>query len=301
MKKIFEPIFVFTKKEQRGLLVLLLLTCFILVAQWVWHLGQVEPDYPLEQDSTLLHFLASLEEGSSSPKIPYYSGPAMDLNKASRQELLELGFSDKLCETFLRFRESGAAFYSASDVRKVYGINDELWERIAPYVHFPEPQEKGVEEIRSMGQVASEPQRKKNHDNSSIPQVNLNHADTFQLMTIPGIGKVFAGRILGYRELLGGYVTKEQLLEVYGMTVERFHQCTSFVYIDADSLRKLSLNRADFSTLLRHPYLATKQVQTLLAFRAYTDSTITYQGLLENRVLDTAHLRKILPYLSFDK
>jgi len=180
-------------------------------------------------------------------------------------------------------------------------MNDDLWERIAPYVYFPDPPDRETEKTDVASEILEEPDGIEASGYNTPLLVNLNTADTFQLMKIPGIGNVFAKRILGYRELLGGYVAKKQLLEVYGMTSERFSQCTSYVSIQDQPVRKLSLNKADYVTLLRHPYLNQKQVQTLLAFRAYTDSTITYEGLIENRVLDTADLRKILPYLGFDK
>lgn len=50
--------------------------------------------------------------------------------------------------------------------------------------------------------------------------VNLNDADTTTLMLIHGIGPTFASRIVRYRDRLGGFTHKEQLLEVYGFTPE---------------------------------------------------------------------------------
>ena len=39
----------------------------------------------------------------------------------------------------------------------------------------------------------------------SSPSIHLNTADSVQLLPLPGIGPVFAGRIIRYRNLLDGY------------------------------------------------------------------------------------------------
>ena len=47
--------------------------------------------------------------------------------------------------------------------------------------------------------------------------VEINTADSAELMRLNGIGASFSRRIVKYRNLLGGFISKEQLLEVYGM------------------------------------------------------------------------------------
>ncbi|MEM9858315.1 MAG: helix-hairpin-helix domain-containing protein, partial [Bacteroidota bacterium] len=49
-----------------------------------------------------------------------------------------------------------------------------------------------------------------------IARFDINEADTTQLKQLKGIGSVFSRRILKYRKLLGGFVTSDQLSEVYG-------------------------------------------------------------------------------------
>src|SRR3569833_498755 len=52
--------------------------------------------------------------------------------------------------------------------------------------------------------------------------IELNSADSAKLTELKGIGSSFARRIVNYRNRLGGFISKEQLKEVYGMDDDRY-------------------------------------------------------------------------------
>lgn len=94
----------------------------------------------------------------------------------------------------------------------------------------------------------------------------LNGADTTDWKKIPGIGSGYAARIIKYRDQLGGFVSTDQLLEVYG--VDQVLLSRIIVYIEVDDIyRKVYINQSDFKELLRHPYLNYKQVQAIVNLR----------------------------------
>lgn len=53
-------------------------------------------------------------------------------------------------------------------------------------------------------------------------RINLNYATKAQLCTLPGIGEVIAGRIVEYRERVGGFQSVEQLKQVDGIGDKKF-------------------------------------------------------------------------------
>lgn len=129
--------------------------------------------------------------------------------------------------------------------------------------------------------------------------IELNQADTLTLKKIPGIGSTFARRIVGYRELLGGFYTVEQLAEVYGIDEERYNALHTWFKVDTTCIQPLRVNQLSFKELLRHPYLNTSQVRQIerLRRKAPLQSWNDLILLEEFSAIDHQRLR---PYLSFE-
>lgn len=58
--------------------------------------------------------------------------------------------------------------------------------------------------------------------------IPLNAATKEDLMMVPGIGEVFAQRILDYRAQIGGFTSLEQLKEVSGVGEKRYAQWSAY-------------------------------------------------------------------------
>jgi DNA uptake protein ComE-like DNA-binding protein len=100
--------------------------------------------------------------------------------------------------------------------------------------------------------------------------IEINTADTTQLVRLSGIGPVYAGRILKYRGLLGGFYSPMQILEVFGMDSIRYAGIKDHIFADTKNINKIPVNEADFKTLLRHPYLDYETVKAICNYRDYT-------------------------------
>jgi DNA uptake protein ComE-like DNA-binding protein len=129
------------------------------------------------------------------------------------------------------------------------------------------------------------------------PPININRADSVQLLPLPGIGPVFARRIIRYRELLGGFVHLDQLLEVYGFPVETLKLIRDRITFDTVAIRKICMDSASFRDLLRHPYLDLEDVKALVAYRDFKHNISTLSELREAQVLPDSILIRIGPYL----
>ena len=59
----------------------------------------------------------------------------------------------------------------------------------------------------------------------------------------------------------------EQLYEVKGMDTARFTTIQPYIILENKEIRKLEVNRDEFKTLLRHPYLEYDQVKAIVNHR----------------------------------
>ena len=127
--------------------------------------------------------------------------------------------------------------------------------------------------------------------------IDINRADSTLLLPLPGIGPVFAGRIIKFRNLLGGFIRVDQLGEVYGISHETLDLIKDKIVIDTSAIRKIQLDNATFRELLRHPYLEYEDVKALVNYRDFAGSIQSHQELMDNNILPDSVLQRVWPYL----
>ncbi len=127
--------------------------------------------------------------------------------------------------------------------------------------------------------------------------VEINSADTLELQRLKGIGPGFARRIVAYRNKLGGYVDKRQLLEIYGMDAERYRMISAYIKVDADSVHPIDINQVTFKELMSHPYFSYEVTREIILTRKKIKRFASVDELRQvNGVSDTL-FRKISPYV----
>lgn len=162
------------------------------------------------------------------------------------------------------------------------------------YIHAPSaPNKEKQQESDNNSYTRYKPQKL-----SMGEKIFINNSDTTDWKKVPGIGSSYASRIVKYRALLGGYVSIEQLREVYGMDDERYESIIS--YIDVDELvTKLSVNKLEFKELLKHPYLNYKQVQAIVNLRKKKGDIKSMNELYILNEFTDDDIARIEPYLEF--
>ena len=127
--------------------------------------------------------------------------------------------------------------------------------------------------------------------------IEINTADSLQFSGLRGVGKVLSGRIVRYRELLGGFVRVNQLVEVYGLDSAWLGQVRDRLRVDTGRIRLLNINHASFGQLLRHPYLDYEQVKAIVRYRERHGPLIHVSSLYLQGVLPDSVWIKVKPYL----
>jgi DNA uptake protein ComE-like DNA-binding protein len=118
-------------------------------------------------------------------------------------------------------------------------------------------------------------------------------------LPLPGIGPVLSGRIIRFRNLLGGYASTEQLQEVYGLSPETYNMIKDRVTADTTLIDKIDVNTADFRRFSRLPYFERQEINDMLRYRNTNGQIGNINELIENSILTEEKAAKVKPYLSF--
>ena len=209
-----------------------------------------------------------------------------DPNNLSVDKWKHLGLSEKTINTIRKYLKKGGRFYEPEDLKKIYGLKMDWYKRAEPYIKIREIDATDIK--TGTGVIVN--------DKKAL-LIELNSADSLLLIDLRGIGPVLAGRILKYRNLLGGFVRKEQLLEVYGLPYETFENISRAVIIDTTGITRIDLNKAVFSKLIRHPYLDVYTVKGILNYRDIQGNIKDVNELKDNRIIPEESFSRVKPYL----
>ena len=130
--------------------------------------------------------------------------------------------------------------------------------------------------------------------------IELNSADTTELKKTRGIGSVFAKRIVKFRDALGGFVNKEQLLEVYGFDKEKFDLISSQLILNTSSVKMININSASVYDLEKHPYINTSAAVEIFTRRTTVGDYTDIKEIEKLGFIDEKLFNKIAPYLSIE-
>ncbi|HSH18919.1 MAG TPA: helix-hairpin-helix domain-containing protein [Draconibacterium sp.] len=205
----------------------------------------------------------------------------IDPNSADIKQLVDFGFSSFQSNNIVEYRKKGGVFKKQSDLLKIYGIDSAFFELIENHLRIEVEKELIIE-----------------NNSQNLFWVELNSADSTDLMKLNGIGSVYAGRILKYRDLLGGFYSPVQLLEVYNFPEETYKNIEASISADTLLLKKIRLNFAEYVDLLRHPYLNKQQVEAVLNYRDQNGSYQNIKQLEINGLIDSETFSRISPYLT---
>jgi competence protein ComEA len=215
-----------------------------------------------------------------------------DPNTISVAGMESLGFSAALSARIAHYREKGGKFRVRLDLRKIYGMDSAFYGALYPYIKLPEslPEAIGKNEPFKANKQAKK---------ENLP-FDLNLADTAQLKSIYGIGEKLSIRIMRYRDALGGFVLRNQLMEIYGLDSAVVKRLAESSFIDERfNPRRINVNTATERDLSIHPYLPVSAAKAIVSYRFQHGGFTSVEDLRKIPILDEKTIQKITPYLEF--
>ncbi|MFC2120234.1 ComEA family DNA-binding protein [Bacteroidota bacterium] len=279
--------FYFTRSERNGIRILIvIMTCLFFVPGIISSIIPEEKidfsDFKNELEGLLISLdnPAKKEHQSkniSSVQQDYFS---FDPNTASKQELIKLGFSKKTVNTIKSYLKAGGRFYEKKDLLKIYGLNEDKYSDLEPYINIKK-------EYRS--------------ENILNMNIDLNSSDSSEFINLPGIGPKLAKRIVKFRNLLGGFIIKDQMLEVYGIKQDVYENIKERIFIDTLKIIKIDINFANIKDLSRHPYLDYQNARKIINYRSQKGMFSHVNELNSNDLLNDSIFSKVSGYIMIRK
>lgn len=223
----------------------------------------------------------SVKKAIESKRFPF------NPNTVTRDQLLILGFREPMADRILNYRNKQGVFRIKKDLLKMYGMDSSFYQTLEPFILLPN-------EITAVT-IKKEPTQK------DIPEVqDLNTADSLALLKIYGIGPKLASRIIAFRSRLGGFVSNDQLREVYGLDTAVINQVQKrFRVKEGYEPTKLNINTSSEAELARHPYIGRQKAKAIVAHRFQHGNFQKPEDLLGIRSMDEASFLKMKPYLTY--
>lgn len=220
-------------------------------------------------------------------------------NTISAEDAQKLGFSKKLSNTLINFRNKGGKFYKPDDLKKLYGLAPTLFEELEAYILIPNANKEYINKFKK-DTVYQKPYPKPTYEKKVFTKevIEINTADSLSIVYLKGIGPSFTKRIIKYRTLLGGFHSLIQLKEIYGMTDSLYLNLISQIKLDKNNITKIPINAIDVVTLRKHPYFPYASAQTVINFRN-KHGKLNEQDIRNLGIFNEEKLKLILPYLSY--
>ena len=242
-------------------------------------------------------------ERFSEPKLVNF-----DPNTISVTGWQQLGVPRWMAERIDKYRSKGGQFRRKEDLLKIYDFPPDLYDQLEPYITLAEaPRSAPVKNdrydatqsfARQTYETSNRPAYSDRPAKPAIQPFDINTADTAQLIALKGIGATLAGRIVKFRDALGGFISTDQFREIYGLDSLALTELQTFGRIRS-AIRKISVNTASADELDRHPFLSRRQAQIIVTYREQHGAYTSLESLKPIRVLDAKTLEKLAPYLEF--
>lgn len=318
MNKALHNLFSFTYRERNAILFLLAIVFILtLVKLWIILHDPGEEEY---DDREIVSRLETFEKQALMQESKNHISSAFlaeelfetydmfyfDPNTADRDELARLGMNERVIRILLNYRNKGGRFYTCEDLKKIYGMTATEYARLEPYIRIDQAsyEDKHLHSavLDSDQHIHSLLDAKGSDDSKSkelYRRIELNKADTSELMRLKGIGPILAQRIVKYRELLGGYCKSKQLKEVYGISDSLFNALEQFVYADTSGIQTINTNTASKQQLSRHPYLGNFYAEGIILYREHSKKISGIEELIKNELIPEDRQEIIGYYLEF--
>ncbi|MBG6110414.1 DNA uptake protein ComE-like DNA-binding protein [Flavobacterium sp. CG_23.5] len=286
--------FNFTREQRKGIFVLVAIIVVLQLLYFYVDFSVLAKDFPEKRKWLSLQSQIDsmkMDRKTESPKI-YLFNP----NFITDYKGYKLGMSVKELDRLFAFRKENKYVNSSKEFQQVTQISDSLLNVMAPFFKFPDwvnnkKQFKVYEKYPNMAFTKKE----------KIVFIDINEATQENLIKIYGIGEAISLRILKLKESLGGFVSMEQMNDVWGLSPEVIANLnTHFKVLAQPKIKKIDINNASLKELSQFSYFRYPLAKEIVTYRSMNGDIKNIEDLTKIKGFSVDKAKIIALYLDFN-
>jgi DNA uptake protein ComE-like DNA-binding protein len=275
----------YPKKERRGIFVLFTMLMFVafynVIEHQLWSSDLALPTI------TVTPFEATFESKKiSNNVVKKFSDKPIFIDTASVSALTSIGFSKYQATIIFNYIKKGGAIYTVKDLAKIYSIDQKTIDLTQSKIIFSDS--------------ASRKSQLKNNPffvKKALKKVELNSCDSTSLDSVFYMSSYLAGRIISYRNRLGGFFELTQIQLIYGIDTTVYAKISTHLSLDTANIKRIDLNKVSLEMLAQHPYIGYKLAKVMINYRAQHGMFKSKSDLKKIILINEEIFRKIERYI----
>jgi|GEM_PF-475531 len=290
MQSGWKSYFIFSKKEQRGIMVL----GIILLGTMLMGILFPRKEMAMKDKSNNYYYekLNAYEKNNRSESIASLRrGPLFyfDPNTMDSMTAIRLGIPSRQVITLMRYRNKGGRFYCKEDIAKLYGLKKELVEKLIPYVVIKNIDRNTTYNTSYRKMLDYNHQKFINRTGLVKEEVNknlnewsidINIADENQWAVKTKLSPAIIQNIIRYRNYLGGFTNLNQMKKVYGFTEAKYYLLKPHFTLGKMNKRKPNASTMSFESWKKLGLFQDREIIQILRIRKEKGGHIGWKELV---------------------
>jgi DNA uptake protein ComE-like DNA-binding protein len=291
--KTIKSFFKFSREQRSGIFILFTIIIVLQLVYFFVDFGSLSKDSTeKEKWLSLQSQIDSLKQEKLDyvPKI-YPFNP----NFITDYKGYKLGMSVPEIDRLLAFRKENKYVNSPKEFQAVTKVSDSLLNAISPYFKFPDwvNNKKEFKDYKKYPNTAFTKKEK-------IVIIDINQATQEDLIKIYGIGEAISLRILKFKESLGGFVSMEQMKDVWGLSPEVIENLNAHFKVSTlPNIKKIDINNASIKELSLFPYFKYPLSKNIVTYRSMNGDIKNIEDLTKIKGMSIDKANIIVLYLDF--
>jgi DNA uptake protein ComE-like DNA-binding protein len=292
----FKKYFHFNKEQRLGLVVLVFA---IIASQLVYFYVDFSSTSALvKEDDHWVSLQGEVDSLKIINKAQQHKIYPFNPNFISDYKGYQLGMKTPEIDRLLAFRETNQYVNSAKEFQMVTKISDSLLAVMSPYFKFPD-----WVNHKKEGDYASNYKKtefKTFETKTKTVIIDINQATKEDLIKVYGIGEAISERILKQKELLGGFVSMEQIQDIWGLSPEVIAALDKkFNVSNVPAVTKIDINNLSLRELANFPYFRYALAKEIVTYRSMNGEIKNIEDLTKIKGFPVDKIKFIALYLEF--